>query len=525
MRGLLLKIKYSANIYRLYPLIFLILAACAGPVIIDTPTMTINPPTQTQIVIPDDHVEYITQSGDTLKVVATHFGVDVEQIISTNTLINDGLLDPGERLWIPEIINKTTSSERLIPDSDVIFSSSATNFNLSQFLAEYEGHLKNYSQVLNYGPTSGVQIIEELARDYSINPRVLLTLLEYFSGWVRGEPKTKEEGYYPFGFVKSDRVGLYRQTSWVIRQLMDGYYGWRAGTVNEVTFADKSSLRLSPNLNAGTVAVMYYLAQLSNPDEWQVGLKSIAEIHTELFGDPWKRAQDVEPLFPDNLKQPELRLPFPDNQTWNYTCGPHVAWGRYGNQPLAALDFAPPLDRPGCGNSVHWALAIAPGLVVRAGNGAVVVDVNYDGDEHTGWVILYMHIANTGRIEVGERVNIGDRIGHPSCEGGSSTGIHVHVARKYNGEWVLADGGLPFVLSGFRAENGEGFCGGRLVRNNRIVEAYPWGSYKTKICQPELDVCATPTPTNTPTHRPTKTATPTRTPKATQVASLTPEDG
>jgi hypothetical protein len=36
-----------------------------------------------------------------------------------------------------------------------------------------------------------------------------------------------------------------------------------------------------------------------------------------------------------------------------------------------------------------------------------------------------------------------DRVGHPSCEGGSSSGIHIHIARKFNGEWVLADGGLP----------------------------------------------------------------------------------
>jgi len=78
MHGLLPKTKYSANFYHFFPLFFLVLAACAGPVIIDTPTPTTSPPTQTQIVIPDGHVEYITQSGDTLQVVATHFGVEIE---------------------------------------------------------------------------------------------------------------------------------------------------------------------------------------------------------------------------------------------------------------------------------------------------------------------------------------------------------------------------------------------------------------------------------------------------------------
>ena len=40
-------------------------------------------------------------------------------------------------------------------------------------------------------------------------------------------------------------------------------------------------------------------------------------------------------------------------------------------------------------------------------------------------------------------VQAGDPLGHPSCEGGNVTGTHVHLARKFNGEWIGAGGRMP----------------------------------------------------------------------------------
>jgi hypothetical protein len=37
-----------------------------------------------------------------------------------------------------------------------------------------------------------------------------------------------------------------------------------------------------------------------------------------------------------------------------------------------------------------------------------------------------------------DAVKTGDRIGHPSCEGGAANATHVHIARRYNGEWIPA---------------------------------------------------------------------------------------
>jgi len=164
-----------------------------------------------------------------------------------------------------------------------------------------------------------------------------------------------------------------------------------------------------------------------------------------------------------------MALPFETNSPWSFTGGPHGAWEHDG--PLAALDFAPATDKTGCGVAPQWVVASAPGLVVRSGHGVVVVDTDGDGSEQTGWNILYMHVANKDRVAKGQWVEINDLIGHASCEGGFSTGTHLHFARKFNGEWITADGPVPFVLSGWRAVAGDRPYHGTLVKGDKIITA------------------------------------------------------
>ncbi len=93
----------------------------------------------------------------------------------------------------------------------------------------------------------------------------------------------------------------------------------------------------------------------------------------------------------------------------------------------------------GCVQSDLWVVAVADGLIIRADQGRVIQDLDGDGNEGTGWIVLYMHIEGRDRVQAGTYVKAGERIGHPSCEGGYSTGTHFHLARRYNGEWIPAD--------------------------------------------------------------------------------------
>ncbi len=408
-----------------------------------------------------------------------------------------GLLDPDTPLIIPNRLGETTPSIRIIPDREVVYSPSAMDFDTDAYVSGAKGYLSTYKQWLSStGWTTGAHAVKKIAIENSINPRLLLALIEYQSGWVNGLPSNLAQGDYPLGYIDTYYRGLFRQMMWAVQELSNGYYGWRGGTLTTLTFSDGTTVRLSPELNAGSVAIHYFFSKTMNYTEWAQAIDpnvGFPALYARMFGDPWSRALAVEPIFPPGLTQPRLILPFEVRQIWSFSGGPHSAWiqqlsSSNGLPPawelqgaLAALDFAPGADQSGCVPSNRWIVASASGRVVRSGNGVVVLDLDGDGHEQTGWVLLYLHVATKNRVPLGDWLNIGDWIGHPSCEGGIATGTHLHFARKYNGEWVLADGPLPFTLSGWVAHAGKKPYEGTLTKGDKTVIARPDGSFETQI--------------------------------------------
>jgi LasA protease len=436
---------------------------------------------------------YYAQSGDMLSAVANRFGVKESEITSDADLTKTTLIDPGTLLVIPNHITEPTSPNvQIMPDAEIIFSMTSANFNVNEYVQKEKGYLSTYKDYLgSTGAIDGDKAISRLAIENSINPRLLLGLLEFEGRWVRGQPVDIFHTDYPMGFNDYHFKGMTVQMVWAINTMSIAYYGWRAGTITHLQFPDGSTLRIDPRLNAGTVAIQYLFslthsqslwAQIINPDS------GFPAIYKEMFGDPWARADAVNPIFPPALNQPTLVLPFEPNTKWSLTGGPHNGWGQlnaqfYGrsHSVYAAIDFAPAAAHVGCEISRAWVTASAPGLVVRAENGAVMVDLDGDGYEQTGWDLLYMHIDKKDRVAVGTWLETNDHIGHPSCEGGVSTGTHLHFARKYNGEWVTADGPIPFILSGWRVVAGDKAYEGKLVRGNEVVIADPNGQSFSNI--------------------------------------------
>ncbi|MGD9091333.1 MAG: LysM peptidoglycan-binding domain-containing protein [Anaerolineales bacterium] len=435
-----------------------------------------DPPISTQlpgrpVYSPGELVDYVAQTGDTLPTLATRFNTTVEEIRQANPFIPDSAttMPPGMPMQIPIYYTPFWgSSYQILPDSLFINGPSLVDFNTSIFVSEHPGWLKSYVGYAGGANRSGAEIVDFVAVKFSVSPRLLLSILEYQSGALSNPDPSTRAKTYPLGYQARDRQGLYRQLLWGTNLLNNGYYSWRKGTLTSIERKDGRLERFDPWQNAATVSLHNFFNSQMPVDEYHraISPEGLAQTYAQLFGDPW--SNDV-PHIPGSLEQPPLTLPFAPGETWAYTGGPHTGWGV--GEPFAALDFAPPVVVGGCTPTSELATAIASGVIARSETGEVVLDLDGDGDERTGWNIFYLHVATEGRVPVGAQLETGDPIGYPSCEGGTSTGTHIHIARKYNGEWILAEGVLAFNLEGWTAHDGSKPYLGTLTRLSQTVIA------------------------------------------------------
>jgi murein DD-endopeptidase MepM/ murein hydrolase activator NlpD len=368
-----------------------------------------------------------------------------------------------------EQIDSAVSNDiQLIPDAELVYSPAQVGFDAKIFIDEQGGFLNGYSEEVDGRQMSGAQIVDEVSLYYSVNPRLLLALLEYRACWV-SEASPSYQSKYPILQTGSTYAGLFSQLSWAANILNRGFYTHEVGALPEITLPDASTIILPANLNDASAALYYFFGTFLEYHDWELAVSPLgfyAE-YVRLFGDPFQF--DFGTLLPDDLVQPTLQLPFAQGERWHYTSGPHSAWG--DGAAWAALDFSPPGEEFGCFSTAAWVRAMADGVIVYAENGVVLQDLDGDGDIRTGWALLYMHIAQAERVAAGTQVKAGDAIGHPSCEGGPSTGTHTHLARRYNGVWVAADRDLPFILSGWKSGGSGAQYEGTLTLDITIIEA------------------------------------------------------
>jgi hypothetical protein len=74
---------------------------------------------------------------------------------------------------------------------------------------------------------TGAELVEYVAINYSISPRLLLALLEYQSGALT-QPEPPNEKYL-LGFRRAFYDSPYLQLVIAANILNNGYYGWRSG--------------------------------------------------------------------------------------------------------------------------------------------------------------------------------------------------------------------------------------------------------------------------------------------------------
>ncbi len=400
----------------------------------------------------NDVTEYVVAWGDTLSRIASIHGLSIETLVAINNLQNPDLLRVGQIIKLPPPPDANSPSFHILPDTRLVRSYGAQSFDVQGFVHAQPGILRKMGGAVVSRQADGstvnvalsaAETVQRVALNFSVDPRVLLAFLEYRAGLLSNLDVDGEQLLYPLISRKAsggiDRPGLYAQLIWLADQLNYGYYGKKYRGDAIVDFADGSRLLYHQDLNAGTAAIQHVFAKMTFGASWadDVGDGGFYRVYRDLFGDPFA---DYEQGDAAALRQPKLSLPFRPGEVWRFTGGYHGGWGN--GSAWASVDFAPPKEAGPmryCYTSSFPVTAVARGKIARLSEGAVILDLDLDGNEGSGWTILYLHTTHADSLEMGQIVEAGEVLGYPSCEGGYSTATHLHIARRYNGEWIPAD--------------------------------------------------------------------------------------
>ncbi len=432
----------------------------ATPIPTDVPPMPLPTPMTPLMDV------YTVRAGDTLGGISYAYDIPLEELLALNGLDENAIIHVGQSLRVPLDVSRTAPLVKLMPDSETVFSPAYVGFDVEAYVRGQNGFLAGYSERVNGIPLSGAEIIDHLARQFSVGPRVMLALLEYYSGWVTQPQPTAAR---PLGIGNPYGDSLYRQMSWAAAMVNQGYYSYKRSGVTTVKFYGGGRALVPAGMNAGTVGIMNALAVNSDWDTWQTEISADGFIKTyrKLFGDPF--AREINPIVPATLVQPLMELPWKSGDTFYYTGGPHEGYGT--GSALAAIDFGPPDVLGSCYYSEVPLTAVAAGRIFLGSKGETYLDLDADGNLQTGWVVLYLHMVADDSLTQGQMVAAGDVLGYASCEGGVADASHLHIARRFNGEWIAADGPVPFVLSGWRVQAGNVPYEGTMVRGDKIKTA------------------------------------------------------
>ena len=121
------------------------------------------------------------------------YGISIDALEQANGISDPNLLAVGQTLNVPQPApGQVGSSFKIIPDFELVYGPASAQFDVAAFIQNQGGYLSSYSEAVS-DPTSpdingktltAAQIVIEVAQDYSVNPRLLLALIEYRSHWV-----------------------------------------------------------------------------------------------------------------------------------------------------------------------------------------------------------------------------------------------------------------------------------------------------------------------------------------------------
>jgi LasA protease len=298
-----------------------------------------------------------------------------------------------------------TSGEPFIHNSRFVYSiEEKLDFDLEAYLRAAAPHLVAHAEVISHWSAY-----------YTVSPRVVLSLMELETAQISSAAPSLPDR--PFAGL-SEAKTLPQQVEDVLRRLSELFYESPAG----------------PDGLRAPQAAQEALRRLLGSDRAPAELRSRYE---SLFPAerPLDEPRDGPPAAAKATPPPGLlQLPYPVGESW-YFGGAHTFDGQDPG-PKSSLDFTRDRESWGDNTSNTWVVAAHGGTAVVYSSCFVeVVGPN-------GWSTSYYHLDNVV-VASGQTVgwdqrlaNYADNLDQALCNGGFSTGPHVHFSLLRNGQYM-----------------------------------------------------------------------------------------
>ena len=306
------------------------------------------------------------------------------------------------------------------------------SFDIKEYLKQNSPDLVKYSEVISHW--SGYS---------SISPKVIITLIEQQTKLISKKKLSEVEIIKPLGSL-SDQVGFSAQVKDVALQLSKSYYkkqqqlkGSHKKKENQNILQDFLKSKADDNFHTGRnneFEKTYHHLFPSLPAQKKIehgANKGLVNIYGALP--------------PVGF----LQLPYPIGESW-YFGGSHTFTGS-GSYPQSSLDFFESMVGWGTDTSNIMVVASNKGIAVKHSSCFVEV-IGTDG-----WSTSYYHLDNV-QVTTNQTVAQNSRLANYAnnkaqalCNGGHSTGPHVHFSLKQNGSYAHLNG---VNLSGYLVHTG-----------------------------------------------------------------------
>ncbi|MCO7189264.1 MULTISPECIES: M23 family metallopeptidase [unclassified Pseudoalteromonas] len=273
----------------------------------------------------------------------------------------------------------------------------------------------------------------------SINPKLLLALMEQQSQLLTAPSAKAFE--QPFGSLVS-QSGFSAQLAAITTALSQRYYAFeqQQGQQSDVLHHTLSHAR---SVSPATFALHTLLGDQGN-------VAKVARHFQQLFGDallnPQAHLQTSNTESVTIKNNFYLNFPWPSGYAW-YSGGAHSNTG--SGYPYSSLDFNN--NSGGWGSNTPWVQAAHGGTVTRYSR------CNIRVTHPSGYATQYYHM-DALQYQTGDVIDAGAWLGRYAndyntalCQGGQSSGPHLHFSLLYNGRFVSLHN---TYISGYRVDVG-----------------------------------------------------------------------